>query len=117
MNPQRDNLPGSGLRKAAVLVGVLDHTSADAMLEQLDPEQARRVRQLAVELGPIDPKEQRTVIDEFFRVGAMGPKKQPGGIELDGRLARQLATSTAGAAEDTLPVSLPPDPQPFRFLH
>ncbi len=117
MNSQHDNSPGSGLRKAAVLVGVLDHASADAMLEQLDPEQARRVRRLAVELGPIDPKEQRTVIDEFFRVGAMAPKKQPAGIELDGRLARQPAASTAGSAEDTPPAALPPDPQPFRFLH
>ena len=38
-----------GLRKAAILVSALDMAAADAVLDQLTPEQAREVRRLVVD--------------------------------------------------------------------
>ena len=63
-------LSNEGLRKAAILVASLDTAAADAVLDQLTPEQARQVREIVVELDDIDQSEQRRVIDEFFHSGA-----------------------------------------------
>jgi len=119
MNPQ-----DSGIRKAAVLVAALEKADADAVLDALAPEQARRVRQVVVELGRIDPQEQRMVIEEFFRAGPMPPEHhpmvpepRPPGIELDGRLARRLATRQTPFASDEPAPSPPTDTRPFHFLH
>jgi len=90
MSSQQDRTD-SGIRKAAILVASLDMAGADAILDQLEPEQAARVRRTVVDLGQIDPQEQRRVIDEFRRIGPMVPDRQPPGIELDDRLARKLA--------------------------
>ncbi|MBN2579315.1 MAG: hypothetical protein JXB10_10020 [Pirellulales bacterium] len=62
-------LTDSGLRKAAILVASLDRGAADAVLEQLGPEPARRVRQAVVALEEIPESEQQEVIVEFFRLG------------------------------------------------
>jgi len=59
----------TGLRKAAILVANLDRTAADAVLEQLGPEQARQVRQAVVSLEEIPDAERQQVIVEFFRLG------------------------------------------------
>ena len=59
-------LSHEGLRKAAILVASLDTAAADAVLDQLTPEQARQVREIVVEMDDIDQGEQRRVIDEFF---------------------------------------------------
>ncbi|MEE8452620.1 MAG: FliG C-terminal domain-containing protein [Thermoguttaceae bacterium] len=85
---QDANLRDGGLRKAAVLVAGLDRKTADEMLDQLTPEQARAVRQMMVDLGEIDPAEQRRVVDEFFRIGPLVPEKEPPGVELDVRPSR-----------------------------
>jgi len=90
MNRQQEHAE-SGIRKAAILVASLDMAGADAILDQLGPEQAARVRRTVVDLGQVDPQEQRRVIDEFRRIGPMVPDRQPPGIELDDRLARKLA--------------------------
>ena len=90
MSLQQENTD-SGIRKAAILVASLDMAGADAILDQLGPEQAARVRRTVVDLGQVDPQEQRRVIDEFHRIGPMVPDRQPPGIELDDRLARKLA--------------------------
>lgn len=111
------NPPTDGIRKAAILVAALDQAGADAVLEQLGPEQARRVRQVMVELDKINPQEQRRVIDEFFRVGHMVPDDSPSGIELDGRLARVLSQSPARVPAEEPPAVPPVDGRPFRFLH
>ena len=47
----------------------LDRPAADAVLEQLTPEQAQRVRQAVVVLDEIPDNEQQHVVDEFFRLG------------------------------------------------
>ncbi len=49
----------AGIRKAAILVACLDRAAADAVLEQLSPEQAQRMRQAVVVLDEIPPGEQR----------------------------------------------------------
>jgi flagellar motor switch protein FliG len=59
-----------GCRKAAILVASLDTAAADAVLDQLSPEQARHVREIMIEMDDIDQSEQRRVIDEFTGQGA-----------------------------------------------
>ncbi len=123
------NPPDHGIRKAAILVASLDRAAAEAMLEQLGPEQARRVRQTMVDLGPIDSREQRKVIEEFFRTGPRPfggtrpyptderPEEYPPGVELDGRLARKLNVPMAPVTPGQSQPSLAADARPFRFLH
>jgi flagellar motor switch protein FliG len=113
-------LSHDGLRKAAILVASLDVAAADTLLDQLAPEQASRVRALAVDLGEIDAAEQRRVIDEFFRVGppapaTLVPAKNPPGIELDGRLAR-LIVDRARLGGLERPQAAREDGRPFHFL-
>ena len=57
--------PNPGMRKAAILVASLDQAAADAVLDQLTPEQAQEVRRISVDLGDIDSREQQRVMDEF----------------------------------------------------
>lgn len=116
MNPQHGNPQNGGIRKAAILVAGLDRANADAVIEALGPEPARRVRQAMIDLGEIDPQEQRRVIDEFFRVGPMVPEKDPPGIELDDPLARKLSMPQTPFTGDEPLCSPPADEPPFRFL-
>ena len=101
-------------RKAAILVASLDSAGADALLKQLPPADAARVRRAVVALDAIDPEERNAVIEEFMqRGGARTPKLDLPGIELDGSLARKLASPMADydvkpPADETLP---------FAFLH
>jgi flagellar motor switch protein FliG len=127
MPPPTSSVPGStppidamkpedhGIRKAAILVAALDTPAADAMLDQLAPEQAQRVRQAIVDLEQIDPGEQQKVIEEFFRAGPGLPRRYPAGVELDDSLARKLAMPRPAPERPS------PPPQsgtrPFRFLH
>jgi flagellar motor switch protein FliG len=107
----------NGIRKAAILVASLSRSAADRLLDQIDPEQARSVRQTVVDLGPIDPDEQRRIIDEFFRLRPMVPAKQHSGIELDGTLARRLSLAVPRFAPEDLAQPDTSDGKPFRFLH
>ena len=117
-------LSHDGLRKAAILVASLDTAAADAVLDQLSPEQARQVREIVVELEDIDQSEQRRVIDEFYR---RETPAHDAGVELDGRHpqagTRWLASGhpragggSSEAQEELIP-RMPPAAQPFRFLH
>ena len=91
MNAIAQNLANAGIRKAAILVACLDRSAADAVLEQLGPEQAQRVRQAVVVLDDIPDNEQQRVVDEFFRLGPESPPQQSLGVELGGRLAREIS--------------------------
>jgi len=55
------------LRKAAVLISALDDHSADALLEQMGPQQAALVRSALVALDDIPAAEQQAVLAEFLR--------------------------------------------------
>ncbi|MGW8256828.1 MAG: FliG C-terminal domain-containing protein [Thermoguttaceae bacterium] len=81
-----------GIRKAAILVASLDRKAADAVLEQLTPEQSRRVRQAVVILNEISDDEQKTVIDEFFQNKPRAFPEEPSGIDLQSPLAAKYAT-------------------------
>ncbi len=100
MNAIAQDLSNVGVRKAAILVACLDRAAADAVLEQLGPEQAQRVRQAVVVLEEIPDNEQRRVVDEFFRLGPQSTRQRSSGVELGGRLVREIgyehAASTAG---------------------
>jgi flagellar motor switch protein FliG len=124
-------LNNDGLRKAAILVASLDTAAADAVLDQLAPEQARQVREIAVELDEIDQSERRRVIDDFFRdpqAGAPPPATmQDAGVELDGHLAwlashggnrgnPRLSEAPSAPLREMAAAPLS-SAQPFRFLH
>lgn len=112
MTPQTN-----GIRKAAVLVASLSRQAADRLLDQMDPQQAKAVRQAVLEMGPIDPDEQRRIVDEFFRLRPMVPRPHSPGIELDGRLAERLSWGPPRYAREEAAPSTASDGPPFRFLH
>jgi flagellar motor switch protein FliG len=90
MNAITQDLANAGIRKAAILVACMDRAAADAVLEQLPPDQAQRVRQAVVVLDEIPDKEQQLVVDEFFQLGPQKLSQQSYGVELGGRLAREI---------------------------
>jgi flagellar motor switch protein FliG len=98
MNAITQDLSNAGIRKAAILVACLDRAAADAVLEQLPPDQAQRVRQAVVVLDEIPDNEQQRVVDEFFRLGPQSSPQQPYGIELGGRLAREIGSKRSTLA-------------------
>ncbi len=55
------------LRNVAIVVSALDHRSADAILEQMLPEEAARVRQAVIDLDSVDDQEQQQIIAQFLR--------------------------------------------------
>ncbi|OHB84489.1 MAG: hypothetical protein A2V98_19050 [Planctomycetes bacterium RBG_16_64_12] len=109
--------PISGIRKVAILVASLDRPAADRVLDEMEPAEAQRVRQMTVELDRVDPEEQRQVIDEFFRVRPMVPEKHPPGIELDGRLAHMLSLRQGRFFPEEPHGSDSTPSRPFCFLH
>ncbi len=84
------DLSSAGIRKAAILVACLDRAAADAVLEQLGPADAQRVRQAVVVLEDVPDNEQRLVVDEFFRLGPRAAAGESTGVELRGRLAEEI---------------------------
>lgn len=110
--------PDSPIRKAAILVASLDQAAADAMLDLLPPDEARRVRQSVVDLGRIDPRERRLVLEEFYRAESQSQPRQnrTAGVELDGSLARKLGMAPALAASGRPAASNRADSRPFQFL-
>jgi flagellar motor switch protein FliG len=77
----------SAIRKAAILISTLDNASGDALLEQMDPELAERVRNALMELEEIPAGEQQQVIADFMN---RAPNSEDGGVEFDPALARRL---------------------------
>lgn len=68
------------LRRAAVVVASLDQATADALLEQLAPDQADLVRRLVVALDEVDVEEQQAAIGQFLGIEAKQdapPRKLP----------------------------------------
>jgi flagellar motor switch protein FliG len=108
-------LSHEGFRKAAILVASLDTAAADAVLDQLSPEEASQVREIVIEMDNIDQSEQRRVIDEFYHVGPHVPANASGGVELDGRLAWLQSRGTSAPPAAPSPSSLVAG-HPFRFL-
>ena len=107
----------STLRKAAILVSVLDTRSADALLDSMPPEQAAKVRAAVMNLEEIPAAEQELVIQEFLGQG------KPAGDEVE----LELSPAAAAVAEEiapleapkqaTTPTSVPSQQAPFTFLN
>lgn len=88
------------LRKAAILVASLDTRSADALLDEIEPEEAARVRRAVLELGEVDPVEQQQIMNDFLRRQPRAAQVDQAGVELDPSLAARLATPDAADAAD-----------------
>jgi flagellar motor switch protein FliG len=87
------NLLSPSIRKAAVLVWALDERAADALLDQMPPETARRVRAAIMELGDVSQAEQESVLAEFLRRPSTATTRagSESGVELDPALAARMA--------------------------
>ena len=101
------------MRKAAVLVVSLDRATADALLAQMPPRQAQRIREAVATLGAVDPAEQRAVIDEFHKIGPFNTQRTAGTIPLDQR-AEDAASKTMQPLD--VPTASTNDAMPFAFL-
>ena len=89
----------SSIRKAALLVVGLEPRTADALLAQMPPRQAERIREAVATLGAVDPAEQQAVIEEFYRIGPFNTERTAD----RGERKSPPPTSTTGA-------------KPFAFL-
>jgi len=105
-----------GIRKAAILVSCLDRAGRDAVLDQMQDDQARLVRQAMVDLGPVEPAERQAVLDAFFRAGTARPGSTPSGLELDDRLARKLSGGSEDETRAPSERAAAPSAPPFGFL-
>lgn len=95
------------IRKAAILIQALDPSSADAMLAQLEPSVAQRVREAARKLSNVSPREQQAVLEEFFARGETSPS------------ATTPVDRIAATAIDEVVLEQqapPPTRRPFQFL-
>ncbi|MEZ6109598.1 MAG: FliG C-terminal domain-containing protein [Pirellulaceae bacterium] len=63
------NLTPENLRKAAVLIASVDHSTADALLEQMPDEQARLIRQAVMDLPDESLDDADRVLAEFLAAG------------------------------------------------
>jgi flagellar motor switch protein FliG len=113
----------TSLRKAAILISTLEMRAADALLDQMPPEQAAQVRGSIMNLGDISPAEQEQVIAECLRGNGAESGGDDGGLEIDPALARRLEaelpddpallpTGSDWAADARQSPALPP----FHFL-
>ena len=100
------------LRKAAVLISALDDRTADALLEQMGPDQAAKVRSALVELDDIPAAEQQAVLAEFMRQqGGKNTTESTDDVSLELGSAPETTTPLAKAAEAT-----PAEISPLAFL-
>jgi flagellar motor switch protein FliG len=102
------------IRKAAVLLSSLDDSTADALLEQMSPEQIFHVRQAIELLGPIEQDEREQVINEFFHRGTAASRPAASSPRPAMPAAKPIrAPSRPIEVEDELALS---DVPPFQFL-
>jgi len=71
-----------GIRKAAILLSVLEEPAAEALLAQLEPAEATAIRQAVAELGKVAEEERRQVLDDFHRVRPLVPQASLAGLDL-----------------------------------
>src|SRR5204863_8788790 len=89
-------MTNGAVRKAAILISTLDSASGDALLEQMTPEVAERVRNALMELDEIPSDEQAAVIADFL---GRGEREQDGGVEMDASLSRRIENELPAAHE------------------
>jgi flagellar motor switch protein FliG len=111
------NSASTPLRKAAILVSLLDRESADALLRKMGTEQAARIRNAAMQLDDVPADEQQRVLSEFLRAGHPALKAAETGIEIDDSLAQKIRGTVMPAPRAPATDSSVGEPPPFRFLH
>ena len=104
-----------GIRKAAILVASLDRAAADAVLELLGPDQAQQVRHAVVAMDDIPAAEREQVLEEFARLRPGKPAQETSGVELAGRLAKEIGWGAANYGERES-AEEEPSGRPFRRL-
>ncbi|MFO7907894.1 MAG: FliG C-terminal domain-containing protein [Planctomycetota bacterium] len=113
-------MSNEALRRAAILIASLDTHSADALLEEMSPDQATLIRNAVLELGEIDVVEQQEVIQQF--VGNQSPPTafSDAGSDIIPDLARKLDRDPNANSNSNTEVSNQtpgqPDNRPFAFL-
>lgn len=111
----------TSLRRAAILIASLDTASADALLDEMSPEQAALVRHAVMELGDVDDAEQQTVIAQFLGRAPRPAVTSHAGVEVDAELASKFGTSPIASPPPTVCHSRQPENRPsespaFAFL-
>ena len=99
------NTTNTQLRQAALLIASLDQATADALLDQLAPNEADLVRRMLVSLEEIDAAEQDAAIGQFLGFEEPADDQQ-GAVTMELTRSQELTRSP--------PVHQEP---PFRFLH
>ena len=95
------------LRRAAILITTLDTASADALLNEMSPEQATSIRNAIMELGDIDIVEQEEIIEQF--VGGTGAGNRR-------RIRMWNSTLRWSAGSATVPATIPTT-HPLQTVH
>lgn len=100
------------LRKAAILISTLDERTAEALLGQMAPEEASKVRSALVELDEIPSAEEQQVLTEFMR-----QQESPALAKALYAEASDVELEISSAQPDDQPAPPPADlPLPLQFL-
>jgi flagellar motor switch protein FliG len=97
----------TALRKAAILISSLDAPAADALLDQMGPEQAAKVRSAMMELDEVPASEEQQVLAEFMqRQGspalAQAQALHAGGPDVELEISSAVADVTPPPNEPTV---------------
>ncbi len=90
----RSRLMNTALRRAAILIASLDTASADALLDEMSPEQAALVRSAVMDLGEIHPSEQQQVMAQFVQQSPQGSSAPATGVEVDAGFGAEIRSTT-----------------------
>jgi len=107
-------MPGTDLRKAAVLLMSLPLQQAAQLLSKLDPKQVEAVSIEIAKMGAISGEEQETVIKDFSNVNPAALPGRAGGLEVAKSLVEQALGKAAGATLESVRQSI--EALPFGFL-
>ena len=80
-------MTNSAIRNAAILISSLDNASGDALLDQMGPEAAERVRNALMELEEVSGDEEDQVIAAFLS----RPADDDGAVQLDPSLVLRMS--------------------------
>jgi flagellar motor switch protein FliG len=105
------------LRKAAVLITLLDDQAVEALLGQMEREQVVRLQRVLGELAPVAAGERSQVIQEFLQAEAAESTAacDSDGVEIDASLAARIASEDSALPEEELS-SENAATSPFAFL-
>lgn len=107
-------MPGSDVRKAAVLLMSLPEEQAALLLSKLDAKQVEAVSIEIAKLSNVTPEEQEQVIQDFANANPTGLTGGAGGLNVAKTLLEKALGNKANAALDNVRQSI--EAVPFGFL-